>query len=234
MNLMRSWIKAPLREAPGAGAGGTTPDAPDFSWAPEAFKKDDGYDTGAFRARFDELEAAEAVRAENMAKLPESPEGYKMELPEVEFGDMELPEGFKFELDTGEDLAPIYAEMQGILHNHKLPAEAAQELLGVLAKYQATMVSRSYKEGLAEYEKLGPTAESRINSVERFLEGKLSSEHVEALKRTTGSAAGVKAMEALISKMSTKIPSPPAQPNGVDVENMNPMQRLRYANSLSS
>lgn len=207
--------------------GGEQAPAPDYSWAPEAYLKDGALDSEAFRARYDELEAEAAARAEAAEGIPGSPDEYEILAPEVDFGELDLPEGFAFELDQGEDIQPIYGEMKEFLHKHSLPKEATSELMGLLAKYEATKLSRGFSSAKADMATLGANAESRISNVSRKLDAVLPKEMADALRAATGTSIGVKAMERLLQPRS--VSSPSAQPNGVDVNNLTPRERHALA-----
>ena len=238
MNLMRSWNVKPNWNTAEAGAGADpqpedAPSTPDYSWVPETFRQDDQPDTEGFVARYDELEAAEAVRAEAAARVPEAPDGYVLDLPEdMDYGDLELPEEFAFQLDEAEDMAPVIGELQGFLHKHGLPPEAAQEALRILARYEATKFSRGYAAARADFDALGPTASSRVATVTRSLESLLPPDQVKAIKDATGTANGLRAVETLLSKQSMR--SAPPQPSGADVSKMSASQKLEHANTVAA
>jgi len=215
-----------------AAAAVALPAGPDLSFIPESYHVEGKPDLAAFKAGYDELVSFKAQRDEAVAGIPESADGYEMTIPEtIDFGDLELPEGFKFELSDDPAVAPLLGEMRSMLHKHSLPKEAAGEFLGLMAKYQAIETAKglaAYKAGRAE---LGASAQSRIDNVSRLLDAKLPANLSTALKGAATSADGVKALEKLLSPVGLQAPA--SQPSGVDTEKMTPTQRLEYANQQS-
>lgn len=233
LNDKRTW------DAAGEGSPGAVPvepaipadapAAPDLSFIPESYHVEGKPDVAAFKAGYDELVSFKAQRDEAVAGIPENADGYELTVPEtIDFGDLDLPEGFKFELSDDPAVAPLLGEMRAMLHKHSLPKEAAGEFLGLMAKYQAIEASKdmaSWKAGRAE---LGATAQSRIDNVSRLLDSKLPAPLSEALKGMAGSASAVRALEKLLSPVGLQAPA--HQPGGVDTEKMTPTERLNYAN----
>lgn len=247
MNLMQTWknirpMLAPADE--GAPAGdpppaqatppAADPAAPDFSWYPEQFRGDGGPDHDGFQAHFEEMAAAQAIQQEALADVPADASGYEFAVPDaIDYGDLQLPEDFAFQLKTDDPaLAPVFEELGGIMHKHNLPKGAASELLGVMAKYQATEYSQAYAQSQQEYQALGPTAGARISNITRALGTRLPAEQADALKAAATTAQGVKALEALLLPRGPA--TTPSQPNTPDVEKMTPMERLRLANNQAS
>lgn len=203
---------------------------PDFSWLPATFVKDGQPDLDAFRQSYEELASYKAQRDEAAAGIPASADEYVLAIPEnLSFGELELPEGFAFKLSEDERVQPLLAEMRSVLHKHQLPNEAAGDLLGLMARYEAIHVADHYKAQRAEAEALGPQAQQRIATINRALEAKLPADQVEAIKAATTTANGVRALEKLLT--ATPISTGPSTPAGPDIENMTPAQRLEYANA---
>lgn len=245
MNSMQSWkntspMWAPADEGAPAGeeppvevAGETTePAAPDYSFIPEQYRGDEGPDIDGFKAHYDELVSAQAMRDEAMADIPEDADGYEFAVPEdLDFGDIELPEGFSVDLKADDPaLAPLFKELGGIMHKHNMPKGATGEVMSVLAKYEAAKYSQHYAAAKAEMEALGTGAQSRIASIDRVLESRLPAEEANALRAATATAAGVKALERLIKPRGLTT-TPPNPKNGLDVESMTPYEKLKYANA---
>ncbi|WP_065321775.1 hypothetical protein [Tritonibacter mobilis] len=203
---------APAGDPPPSGdpapAGG-----PDLSWLPEQFRTDGATDIDGFRAHYEEMAASQAIHQEALADVPQDATGYEFTVPdEIDYGELQLPEDFAFQLKTDDPaLAPVFEELGGIMHKHNLPKGAAGELLGVLAKYQATEFSQAYAKSQQEYQALGPTADARISNINRTLDARLPADLATALKGATTSANGVKALEALLRPRGpvTTTPTPP-------------------------
>lgn len=206
------------------------PEAPDLSFIPESYHVEGKPDLAAFKAGYDELAAFKAQRDEVLAGIPENADGYDLTIPDtIDFGDLELPEGFKFELSDDPAVAPLLGEMRAMLHKHSLPKEAAGELLGLMAKYQAIDAAKgmaAWKAGRAD---LGANAQSRIDNVARMLDSKLPAPMAAALKGMADNSNAFKALEKLLSPVGLQAPAP--QPTGVDTEKLTPTQRLNLANS---
>jgi len=233
---------APAGEGtPPGNPGGADPNAgdepdtgPDLSWLPEQFRADDKTDIDGFRAHYEEIASAQAIHQEALANVPEDASGYEFSLPdEIDYGDLDLPDDFAFELKTDDPaLAPVLEELGGFMHKHNIPKDAAGDLLGVLAKYQATEYSKAYAANRAEMEALGASANTRISNISRLIDGKLPADQATAIKAATTTAAGLKALETLLRPRGPS--TTPPQPNNVDTENMTPFERLKLANAKSA
>lgn len=204
--------------------------APDLSWIGDAYKGEKGYDLDRFRADYEQMASRDAMYSERMAEVPETPTGYEFAMPEVDFGDLDLPENFAVELKADDPaLAPIFEGLGGFLHKHGIPKSATQELMGLLAKYEATKYSGLYATSKAEMNSLGPSAQARISNVKRSLEAKLPADLASALAAATTTAGGVKALERLLAPARSTTTNTQLPP-GADVDNMTPAQMLRLAN----
>jgi hypothetical protein len=235
MNLNRftapRLVRAPQDEGGGSGEGEGASAAPDLSFIGDTYKTDAGYDLDRFRADYEQLASRDAMYAERMAEVPEDPTGYEFAIPEdVDFGDLDLPEGFAVDLKADDpQLAPLFEGLGGFMHKHGIPKSATPELMGLLAKYEAAKYSGLYAAAQAEMQSLGTAAQARISNVKRSLEAKLPADLAQALTKATSTAAGVKALERLLAparSTTTQTSVPP----GADVDNMTPAQMLRYAN----
>ncbi len=207
------------------------PEAPDLSWIGDAYKGEKGYDLDRFRADYEQMASRDAMYAERMAEVPEAPTGYEFAIPaDVDFGDLDLPEGFAVDLKADDPaMAPLFEGLGGFMHKHGIPKSATGELMGLLAKYEAAKYSGLYAAANAEMQSLGTAAQARISNVKRSLEAKLPADLATALAKATTTAAGVKALERLLAparSTTTQTSVPP----GADVDNMTPAQMLRYAN----
>lgn len=238
MNLSRftapRMVRAPEGEG-GSGEGGegaaaaAAPAAPDLSFLGDDYKTDSGYDLDKFRTNYEELVARDAINSERLADVPEDANGYEFALPEdIDFGDLELPEDFSVDLIVDDAaMAPLFEGLGGFLHKHGIPKSATGEIMGLLAKYEATKFSAFDSNRRAELAALGnPSA--RQNTVMRALESKLPADLASALRPITQTAGGIKALERLLAPRSMASAQP--QPSTVDVDNMNPRQMLREAN----
>lgn len=206
----------------------------DYSWAPKDFVKDGQFDAQAFRSHYDEIVSERAQWQESRAEVPESPDGYEFALPDkIDYGDLDLPEGFAVELRTDDPaMQPIFKEFGGLLHKYGIPKGAAQEFMGLLAKYEAAGASQLHAMTKAETQALGPGAESRRNAVMNRLTNSLSEDLVAALKPVLSYSAGVKALEKLLAPRSVPNPSS-SQPPGPDLSNLRGYELLKAARATS-
>ncbi len=234
MNLMDFWkTKLPVWEEPGeAGSGapdGDAPDgapagdapetaAPDYSFLPEQYRSGETPDIEGFRTHYDEMAARIAVMEETAGEIPEDASGYELAIPDdLDFGDLDLPENFSVELKTDDPaMAPLFGELGGFMHKHGLPKSAAGDVMGLLAKYEASKYSESYAAANTEMASLGATADSRIANVERALQTRLPENLVAGLKGAVQTADGVKALEKLLSVRGPTAPTPQPIPTADD------------------
>ena len=204
--------------------------APDYSWVPDAYKGDNGPDTAKFREDYDSYAAAKAQLDERLASVPEGPDGYDFTIPDdLKFDGIEgLPEGFKVvSLAEQEAFKPLFQDLGSVLHKHGIPGEAAKDINGLLARYEAVKVAEGMKAGKAELEKL-PNYQSRVATVERALSAKLDPAQAAALKSTITTADGIKALEKLLSPGGPKASTPHPATSGLD-QITDPSARLRAA-----
>jgi len=189
-----SGAQAPADHAPAAAP--TT----DFSWIPETYVKDGQPDLDAFKGHYSDLLADHTRRSE----APAAPESYDFKLPEdFSFGEMTLPEGYQAaSLADDPDFAPIFDEVGTFLKEQGLPQSAATGLAAVMARAQATSQSKAYKAAVADFATLGQTPaarDARVNKVAAAIQSRLSPDEAKAIMATTTTAAGLKALERLMS-----------------------------------
>lgn len=202
------------------------PTGPDLSWLPESFRKDDGVDIDGFRAHYEDMAAAQAAFAEAQAGIPETADGYDLTLPEdLNLGDVTPPEWFKFDLDADN---PIVSELKQWMHDRKMPAGSGQELLTMLARYEAGKAAQFHATAQAEMKALGPTAEARLGRIRRTLETRVRDEtQRNALLQSLTSADAVRGLEAFISGASAV--QPPAAPPSARTDGLTGYARLQAA-----
>jgi len=195
---------------------------------PEDFKGDDGYDFAKFRESHDELVAFKAQQEERLEQVPENADGYSLDIPDdIDFSDIEgLPEGFSVKPLTDEAFKPLFGEFAEFLHKIGAPADASKDAMKMIARYEATKFAEAVKVGRAELERL-PKATERVQTVTRHLQKRLPEEMAQALNDNLTTAAGLQALEKLLSLGGPKsvTPQPPA---GID-ESLTPYERLQRA-----
>jgi hypothetical protein len=217
-----NWFDKLNRQAPDAPGGSPPPEpvtpapvvdaGPDLSFIPADFHVDGKPDLGKFTASYQELVARDAQRAEADAAAKASvPEGdYAFTLPEG----LELPEGFAVDLLTDDEtMKPLFADLSGFLKANNMPAAAAPQLMGMLAKYQATQYAQAVAAQKSELAKLGTAmqVEARVSTLGRVLDGRLPADEATAVKAMlSNSPALIKAVEKLIGPSNaTPNPAPP-------------------------
>jgi|GEM_PF-2258690 len=240
LNMLMPGQKLIMRETAEPGSSGGEPPAGDppadvtpeptldlGAFVPEAFKGEDGaYDTAKFREDYDGLTALKAQHDERLATVPETADAYEFAFPEeMDFGDLDLPEGFTVEsMAEDENFKPLFGAFGEFLHKHQVGGEAAKDAMALIGKYEATKFSQNYAKGKAEIESL-ERGKERIATVQRSLETRLPEGMATALMGAVGTADGVRALEKLLSGPGPKSPTP--QPAATVDENASPTERLK-------
>lgn len=210
--------------------GGEEQAAPDYGWMPEEYRADGQPNFDTFKAHYQDLIADQARRAEAEADVPEDGK-YDFNLADdFDYG-VELPDGVKVDLNP-ED--PLFADLGALLKENNVPRSAANGFVGLLAKYEAKRAAENHAAATKEYEALGATEAARtarLQSVHRALETRLPKDQAEALAAATFSAAGVKALEAILKPRGA---TPPAStPQAPDTEGLSGFALLKRANEMS-
>jgi len=217
MKRKNFWSDKIKWQAPGEPSGGTPEPAPvaeaiDVSFIPETFVKDGKPDIEAFKAHYADL-----------TKAPDIPNAYDFALPD-DFKLDGLPEGMTIDIDAKDPaMAPLFEDLTGILKGIKAPAAVAQQVTGLLAKYEAAKFSQALAEQQTQMEALGPQATARIEAVTRAMQSILPADQVTALQGVTKSAAALQAIEKLLGPRGmTPTPPPPAPRNDLEDYYKNP------------
>lgn len=187
----------------------------DIEKAPKDFVGEDGnFDFEGFFAKYDETVAAKAIADEARAEVPESPDGYEFAVPEdIDFGELNLPEGFKVEFDMENPVYKgLFEDAGKVMHELGLPKSATGKFTGLIAKMEAAKYSQAFTAHEKEFNELGD-ADTRIKNLERMIDGKLPEKEAEALKTTLMTADGIRAMEKLLAprRMGSGDPVPPTR-----------------------
>lgn len=216
-------------EAPPAQAGDPAGAPPvDYSWMGD-YAKDGAPDFDGFKAHYQDLIADQAARSE---AEPQVPEAYDFALADDFDPGVQLPEGVKIELDADN---PLFADLGAVLKEHKVPQAVASELPKLLARYEAQRTAEMHAAATKEYETLGATEavrDARVQSVARALETRLPKDQADALKATITSAAGVKALEAILGPRGVGNPPTTPKPGLADDPNLSGFERLKAARSV--
>lgn len=226
----------PASAAPDSGetapAAEAAAPAPDFSFVPDQFKGEDGAaDLNAFRASYDDAQAKLAEIAARQEGAPETPDGYSFTLPDdFKFDGIDgLPDDFSVEIDAAN---PAFEPIRAALHEHRLPQSMAQTLVTSLAKHQAAEYAKASAAMAEDLKTLGANSDTRVSEVRRKLESALPAEQAAGIMSATMSAAGVKALEALLSGRSHTAPTP--QPSTPDLGGKSGVELLRLGNAKAS
>lgn len=219
-----------FRETPNEGAAGSGEPPAYQDHVPDNFVGEDGnVDWAGFRTSYDDAVAGSATLHEEIETLkggvPESPDAYDFTVPEdLDYGDLDLPEGFTVQIDPEN---PLFGEFRTTLHEAGIKADVAPKLMGLMAKYEASRFAQAaaaQKEDLAQ---LGPALDARVGKIQRALETKIPDEAQRAaLMGSVTSAAGVRALETLLTSSQSKSNPVPTKTDA-DFEGMTPMQRLK-------
>jgi hypothetical protein len=197
---------------------------PDLSFIPADYHVDGKPDVAKFAAHYQETIAEQARTAEQKAAVPEA---YEFAIPaDLKFEG--LPADYALDLDTSN---PLFGELGDVLKELGAPAEAAGKLTGLLAKYQAGKDAADYAAWQKDMAQLGTADQqaARSQDVLRKLETLLPADQAKALfSGDRISADGIRALEKLLSGRGMS--APPASPQGQDIENLTPMQKLQLAN----
>jgi hypothetical protein len=199
--------------------------AADLSFIPDDFKGEDGsYDTGAFRARFDELAAAQTITAEG---IPEKADDYAFAAPEDLTG--LLPEGFDLPEDFALSIAddPDIPELRNLLHEHKAPQALMDGIAKLLAKRELRDLHGAKQSYSEEMQKLGANAQARIDTATRALKSRLPAKEAEAVIADLTTADAVRAVEKLLAASAAR-PSTSQSAPAVDMATMTPREMIEF------
>ena len=213
------------------------------AFVPESFKGEDGaYDTAGFRARFDELTAAQQQAEERKASLPKSPDEYAWALPEG----FTPPEGLDLSAlatknEKGEDVPfdpasmlnaddpdvkALQAVMHGIAQGEASPQEAMQKMAAIMVGREMRQTKDLMAAAAEEAKALGADGgKARIETIKRSVSALVPAEQATALLDGLTTANAVRAVEALIKKSAI----PPNAQGGTapDFSSMSPAERVR-------
>jgi len=206
----------------------------DYSFLPEQYRSDEAPDIDGFKAHYDELAAAQAQRDEAAANIPEDASGYEFALPEnLDFGELNLPEDFTVNPLTDDPaMTPLFEGLGSFMHQHGLPKEAAGDLMGMIANYEATKYSQLHTAAEAEMTSLGSAAHSRIANIDRALQSRLTPDLAKALSAHTTTAKSIQALEKLLAPRS--LPTPTPTPNTTDLSGLTGSARLKAINEANA
>lgn len=167
-----------------AAAGTPAPIRPD--WLPE-----DQWDATSGKPKVDVAEALKAhqTAAERAGQVPAEASGYKVV----------LPEGSALKIDEAD---PLLAATREWAKAEGLTQKQFEGLLGLRAKMDADFTAAVQAAAQAEVKKLGDKAPERISTVTQFLSSKLPAAQFEAIKGAVQTAAGVEAVETLMTLAS--------------------------------
>lgn len=148
----------------------------------------------------DELQAFKAADEVRRNSLPQSAEGYKIELP----ADFQLPAGMTFELDVKD---PLYAAAQKMAHAKGWSQQDFSEGIGLIASMKVAEQAQIDMARKAEVEKLGTTGPQRIDAVVRFFSGVDTTpdkSDAKAIASMLVTAKQVEAFERLITRFGSQ------------------------------
>lgn len=206
----------------GDPAPGQAPQADTYDWMPESYRADGQPDFQRFRQDFDDAQAQLAALNEN---APESPDAYDFAMPDgIDYGEITPPEWFDFQIDPDD---PAIGELRGVLHKHRVPASAAQELMQTLARSEAAKAARFHEQAQQELNSLGPQQQARMQRVQRAIETRVPNQaQRDALLNSLTTADAFRALESFVSG-ATKTTSSTAPGNSQLDSITDPFERLK-------
>jgi hypothetical protein len=180
---------------------GSDPNAPADPAAPPA------PDPNAERFKIGDVEATEtewrdalSFKAAEDAKrlsLPQTPDGYKLELPK----DLKLPEGVSFEFRPDDPIrGPALASLREFAKANSWTQEQLSGLLGIYAgsiAHESKMISDGAK---AQRDLLGAAGGARVDAVSRWLKAEVGDDLARPLLQTMVMEKQVRAYETMIQK----------------------------------
>jgi hypothetical protein len=144
-------------------------------------------------ARFNELSTKDAADEVRKSTLPQSADGYKIELPK----DFTMPQGVEFQFD---DKAPEMAQARAMAHAKGWTQQDFSEALGIFAAAKVAEQATINTARAAEVGKLGATGPQRIDAVTRWMDA----QGLGVLKSSLVTAAQVAAWEGHITKVTSQ------------------------------
>lgn len=220
-----------------AAAEGATQEqstAPDYSFLPEEVRGEEGLNPEAFREHYETLAAENARYKDGLDAVPEDGK-YEFALPDdLDFGELDLPKDFTVDLKADDEtMAPLFGKLGEWMKVHNIPGDAAKEVTGLLAQYEATKASQYHTAAKAEFERLGATdsaRQARIGAAKRAIEAKLPAEQAKALMAAATTFDGVRALETLFRPTG---PGPTVpQTTAADLAKLPPSERLKIINKM--
>jgi hypothetical protein len=209
--------------------------APDYSFLPETVRSETGLNPEAFRTHYEELAAENARYKDGLDAVPADGK-YDFALPDaLDFGELDLPKDFTVNLKADDPaMAPLFGQLADWMKAHNIPADAAKDVTGLLARYEATKASQHYSAAKADFERLGATdsaRQARIGAAKRAIEAKLPAEQAKALMAAATTFDGVRALETIFQPRGPG-PTVPQNQSAADLENMPASQRLKHINAM--
>lgn len=214
---------------------------PDYSFIPETFKKDDGYDLDGFKEHYNEVVAFKAIADEKAEAAPKEPTDYAFAVPD-EFA---WPEGFDprdFPIpvldDNGEQVIsdgkaltrpvetsdfvspndPDIGALQEVLLKHGADKGLMGDLVSLLLNREIRTNQEAAEKAAEYFESLGPNREQRKEAIVTELGKKFSAEEVTDFMGGVGSASAFRIVEELLKNSSR--PATPRPGNKPDLDSM--------------
>jgi hypothetical protein len=123
-------------------------------------------DTTVTEAELQEFLANKGARESGRLQAPETPDGYKVELPK----NFQAPLGVEVALNPSD---PAFGQLRGWAHSHGIDQSAFADLLGVHAGPQASQLALGKFAYESEVAKLGAAGPGRIDALATWLRGTL-------------------------------------------------------------
>jgi hypothetical protein len=155
---------------------------------------------GKFQVSEAELETMLARQSQDdlrKATLPQTPDGYKLELSEG----ATLPGGAKFEFRTDD---PALLAAKNWAHARGLDQATFSEALTLYASHEAQKNSEILAAQAREIAKVGPNAPQRVDSVFNFVRSQMGDADAKMIMRTMVSDAQIRFYEKMITRFTNQ------------------------------
>jgi hypothetical protein len=155
---------------------------------------------GKFEVTEAELEAMLARQSQDdlrKATLPQTPDGYKLELSEG----ATLPGGAKFEFRPDD---PALIAAKNWAHARGLDQATFSEALTLYASHEAQKNSEILAAQAREIAKVGPNAPQRVDSVFNFVRSQMGDADAKMIMRTMVSDAQIRFYEKMITRFTNQ------------------------------
>jgi hypothetical protein len=148
-------------------------------------------------AKINELVVRDAANESRRLALPQKAEDVSLDLPK----DFQLPTGVEFKFDPTK---PEYNKFRELVVSEGLSQATATKLTGLFAEIMVGDQASMQQFEAAEVAKLGANGAARATAVKTAMTALIGEPLANHLQLMTRTADGVKAMEAIVAKLSSQ------------------------------